>query len=69
MGEIATLLGNTADATRYNGIAASYVPTFLKYATATDGSHLTLLYGNQALWGTTVSTLFFPYRARRHELT
>ena len=40
MGQIATILGKTSDATNYNGIASSYVTKMLGYATASSKDHL-----------------------------
>ncbi|TFK55924.1 DUF1793-domain-containing protein [Heliocybe sulcata] len=51
MSEIASLLGNTNTASNYSSIAASYVPQWQQYATASTGNHLTLSYGNSSSWG------------------
>ncbi|KAF8300411.1 DUF1793-domain-containing protein [Clavulina sp. PMI_390] len=51
MGEIASLLGKTSDATNYTTIATTYVPKILSYAQASTGDHLTLAYGQTSTWG------------------
>ena len=53
MGQIATLLGKTDDATKYNNVVADYVPKWAKFATVTNGQHLNLQYNNDASWGLT----------------
>lgn len=45
MGQIATILGKTADATNFNGIAAGYVTKMLTYATASTNDHLCVFSG------------------------
>ncbi|KAI0832343.1 DUF1793-domain-containing protein [Trametes gibbosa] len=51
MAEIASLVGDTARSSNYSSIAASYVRQWQQFATATDGTHLTLSYGNSSSWG------------------
>ncbi|KAI0327103.1 DUF1793-domain-containing protein [Cubamyces sp. BRFM 1775] len=51
MAEIASLVGDTARSSNYSSIAASYVTQWQKFATATDGTHLTLSYGDSSSWG------------------
>ncbi|KAF9523492.1 DUF1793-domain-containing protein [Crepidotus variabilis] len=51
MAEIEKLLGNASKAANYSSIATSYVSQWQKYATSSDGKHLTLSYGNSASWG------------------
>ncbi|KAI0650359.1 DUF1793-domain-containing protein [Trametes meyenii] len=51
MAEIAALVGDNARAQNYSTIAASYVSQWQKFATAADGSHLTLSYGDNDSWG------------------
>ncbi|CDO71295.1 hypothetical protein BN946_scf184908.g52 [Trametes cinnabarina] len=51
MAEIASLVGDTARSSNYSSIAASYVTQWQKFATASDGTHLTLSYGNSSSWG------------------
>ncbi|KAI0638108.1 DUF1793-domain-containing protein [Trametes polyzona] len=51
MAEIANLVGDTARSSNYSSIAAAYVQQWQKFATASDGTHLTLSYGNSASWG------------------
>jgi len=51
MSEVASLLGQTSVASNYSSIAASYVPQWQQYATASTGNHLTLSYGDNASWG------------------
>ena len=40
MGQIATRLGKTSDATNYNNIAAGYVTKVIGYAMASTNDHL-----------------------------
>ncbi|KAH9853554.1 DUF1793-domain-containing protein [Lenzites betulinus] len=51
MAEIASLVGDTARSSNYSYIAASYVEQWQQFATATDGTHLTLSYGDSSSWG------------------
>ncbi|KAI0661062.1 DUF1793-domain-containing protein [Cubamyces menziesii] len=51
MAEIAALVGDTARSSNYSSIAASYVTQWQNFATATDGTHLTLSYGDSSSWG------------------
>ncbi|KAI0677168.1 DUF1793-domain-containing protein [Trametes maxima] len=51
MAEIAALVGDSARAQNYSTIAASYVSQWQQFATAADGSHLTLSYGDNDSWG------------------
>ncbi|KZT71472.1 DUF1793-domain-containing protein [Daedalea quercina L-15889] len=53
MSEMAALAGNTSAAANYSGIASSYVSQWLELATASDGQHLTLAYGNDSSYGIT----------------
>lgn len=53
MSEIASLVGNTEEASNYSSIATSYVTKFQTYAQSTTGAHLTLNYGNESSWGLT----------------
>lgn len=53
MSTIATLLGKTADATKYAQIAASYAPQIVNFAKSSTGAHLTLSYGASDTWGLT----------------
>ncbi|KAG8722947.1 hypothetical protein FRC09_005472 [Ceratobasidium sp. 395] len=50
MSEIATVLGQTADATTYSNTASSYVTQWQKYAISSEG-HLQLQYNNPSSWG------------------
>ncbi|KAG8213438.1 DUF1793-domain-containing protein [Butyriboletus roseoflavus] len=51
MAEISGMLGDTTNQQNYSSIAVSYVPQILNYATAKDGQHLDLSYGNDSSWG------------------
>ncbi|EIW62026.1 DUF1793-domain-containing protein [Trametes versicolor FP-101664 SS1] len=51
MAQIASLVGDTARSANYSSIAASYVQQWQKFATSSDGTHLTLSYGDSASWG------------------
>ncbi|KAH7914231.1 hypothetical protein BJ138DRAFT_452039 [Hygrophoropsis aurantiaca] len=51
MSVISGMLGDTANQQNYSAIVASYVPQILAYATAKDGLHLDLSYGNDSSWG------------------
>ncbi|KAI0052985.1 DUF1793-domain-containing protein [Auriscalpium vulgare] len=51
MAEIASLAGDTARSQNYSSIAASYVQQWQELALSSDGSHLTLAYGNSTSWG------------------
>ncbi|KAI0081700.1 DUF1793-domain-containing protein [Panus rudis PR-1116 ss-1] len=51
MAEIANLVGDQTRSANYTSIASSYVTQWQKFATASDGKHLTLSYGNDASWG------------------
>ncbi|EGO02196.1 hypothetical protein SERLA73DRAFT_104578 [Serpula lacrymans var. lacrymans S7.3] len=51
MSVIAGMLGDTQKESNYSSIAASYVTQWQTFATASDGSHLTLSYGDDSSWG------------------
>ncbi|KAI0771550.1 DUF1793-domain-containing protein [Trametes elegans] len=51
MAEIASLVGDDERSSNYSSIVASYVQQWQGFATASDGSHLTLSYGNSSSWG------------------
>ncbi|KAH7929420.1 DUF1793-domain-containing protein [Leucogyrophana mollusca] len=51
MSVISGMLGDTANEQNYSAIVASYVPQILAFATAADGLHLDLSYGNDSSWG------------------
>ncbi|PPQ99075.1 hypothetical protein CVT24_003635 [Panaeolus cyanescens] len=51
MSQISTILGNTAQASNYSQIAASFVNKWQTLAESTTASHLTLSYGNPSSWG------------------
>jgi hypothetical protein len=57
MGQIAQLLGNTADATRYANKAQSFIAYWLQHAQDPSGTHLDLTYkgsdDGDGTWGTT----------------
>ncbi|EPS94710.1 hypothetical protein FOMPIDRAFT_1054860 [Fomitopsis schrenkii] len=53
MGEMAGLAGNIAESANYTSIAEDYVGQWQGFATASDGTHLTLAYGNDSSWGLT----------------
>ncbi|VDB85451.1 unnamed protein product [Peniophora sp. CBMAI 1063] len=51
MAEIADKLDNSTASSNYSSIASSYVEQFMDLALSSDGSHLTLSYGNDSSWG------------------
>ncbi|TGZ83980.1 DUF1793-domain-containing protein [Ascodesmis nigricans] len=51
MAGIAEAAGQRDDAKRYNAIADEYLPKFLEYAIAKDGTHTKLAYHWQGSWG------------------
>ena len=51
MSEIASIVGDTAKASNYSSIAASYVQQWQGFALSSDKTHLTLAYGNSSSWG------------------
>ncbi|EIW62037.1 DUF1793-domain-containing protein [Trametes versicolor FP-101664 SS1] len=50
MSEIAAMKGDTAKASSYSSTVSQYVQQWEKLATSTDGTHLTLTYGNDTSW-------------------
>ncbi|EIW62031.1 DUF1793-domain-containing protein [Trametes versicolor FP-101664 SS1] len=50
MSEIAAIQGDTAKASGYSSTASQYAQQWEKLATSTDGTHLTLNYGNTTSW-------------------
>jgi hypothetical protein len=57
MAQIATAAGNTADATRYEGLAKQFIGYWVTHAQDPSGKHLDLTYngagGGNGTWGTT----------------
>ncbi|KAI0736382.1 hypothetical protein C8Q72DRAFT_909206 [Fomitopsis betulina] len=53
MGAMAGLAGNSAESANYTSIAEDYVGQWQGFAMASDGTHLTLAYGNDSSWGLT----------------
>ncbi|KAN0093261.1 protein of unknown function (DUF1793) domain containing protein [Tylopilus felleus] len=51
MAEISGMLGDMVNQKNYSSIAARYVPLILNFATAKNGQHLDLSYGNDSSWG------------------
>ncbi|KAI0744978.1 DUF1793-domain-containing protein [Earliella scabrosa] len=51
MAQIAALVGNQDKSSRYNSQADSYLEQWQTLATARDGSHLKLTYGDDSSWG------------------
>ncbi|PCH41118.1 DUF1793-domain-containing protein [Wolfiporia cocos MD-104 SS10] len=51
MAVMADMVGDTATSANYSSIASSYVSQWQGFATASDGLHLTLSYGNDSSWG------------------
>jgi len=51
MAEMSCILGDQAKSANYTSIAQSYVSLWRSLATSSDGSHLTLSYGNDSSWG------------------
>ncbi|OSD04167.1 DUF1793-domain-containing protein [Trametes coccinea BRFM310] len=51
MSEIAAIAGDTERSTNYSTIASVYVQDWEKLAMSSDGTHLTLAYGNSSSWG------------------
>ncbi|TBU49426.1 hypothetical protein BD309DRAFT_76359 [Dichomitus squalens] len=51
MSKIAGIVGDTARASNYSSIAASYVQQWQGFALSSDKTHLTLAYGNSSSWG------------------
>jgi hypothetical protein len=50
MGRIATLTGNTSDASKYTSTAKSYIAQWVDKATDTSGDHLKLAYDQPGTW-------------------
>uniref|UniRef100_A0A0W0EZL0 Glutaminase n=1 Tax=Moniliophthora roreri TaxID=221103 RepID=A0A0W0EZL0_MONRR len=51
MSKIAAILGDSAKSSNYDSIAKLYVTQWQSLATASDGKHLMLAYGNESSWG------------------
>jgi len=53
MAEMAQLVGDSATSSSHNSTAQEYITKWQQLATASDGLHLTLSYGNDSSWGLT----------------
>ncbi|KAI9063327.1 DUF1793-domain-containing protein [Trametes sanguinea] len=51
MSEIAVIAGDTQRSANYSTIASEYVQNWEKLAVSSDGTHVTLAYGNDSSWG------------------